>query len=52
MDAETVKDFKSIINRISNEAIDEMVEDGIELNSTTYQAMMEIKFDRYAEFVS
>ena len=51
MDAETVQAFKDIITRISNDAIDEMAEDGIELNSTTYQAKMAVKFERFAQLI-
>jgi CRISPR/Cas system CMR-associated protein Cmr5 small subunit len=51
MDSETVEAFKSIINRISDDAIDEMAEDGEELNSTTYMAKMAVKFERYAELM-
>jgi hypothetical protein len=51
MDAETVQAFKDIITRISNDAIDEMAEDGIELNSTNYEAMMADKFKRFAQLI-
>jgi hypothetical protein len=52
MDAENVEAFKSIITRISDDAIDEMVEDGEILNSVNYMAKMEVKFERYAELLS
>jgi hypothetical protein len=48
MDAEKVEAFKQIITRISNDAIDEMAEDDTILNSENYQAMMALKFERYA----
>jgi hypothetical protein len=51
MDAEKVEAFKQIITRISNDAIDEMAEDGTELNSSNFQAMMKVKFERYAELM-
>lgn len=44
--------FRQIIKRISDNAIDEMVEDGIELNSANYQAMMETKLERFAALLS
>ena len=46
------KTFRELIQRISDSAIDEMVEDGKELNSTTYQEMLAEKFDRFAELLS
>jgi len=52
MDAETVQAFKDIIRRISEDAIDEMAEDGTELNSTTYQAKMSVKFERFAQLLA
>jgi len=51
MDAETVEAFKSIITRISHDAIDEMAEKDIELNSTNYEAMMKDKFERFAKLI-
>jgi len=44
--------FREIIKRISDSAIDEMVEDGKELNSANYQEMMAEKFERFAALVS
>jgi hypothetical protein len=52
MDAEKVQAFKEIITRISNDAIDEMAEDEVALNSTTFLAKMEEKFERYAALLS
>jgi hypothetical protein len=52
MDAETVKAFKDIIRRISEDAIDEMAEDEVKLNSVNYMEKMAVKFDRFAELLS
>jgi hypothetical protein len=52
MDTETVQAFKDIIKRVSDDAVDEMVEDGVELNSVTYMEKMAVKFERYAELLS
>ena len=51
MDAETVQAFKEIITRISNDAIDEMAEKEIALNSTNYEVMMADKFERFAKLI-
>lgn len=51
MDAETTQAFKDIITRISNDAIDEMAEDGVILNSVNYQMKMADKFDRFAQLL-
>jgi len=52
MDAKTVQAFKDIIKCISEDAIDEMAENGIELNSTNYQTKMEVKFKRFAQLLA
>jgi hypothetical protein len=44
--------FREIIERISKDAIDEMVEDSIGLNSTNYLEMMQEKFERFAALLS
>ena len=46
-----VQAFKDIITRISNDAIDEMAEDEVMLNSVNYQAKMADKFERFAQLL-
>lgn len=44
--------FKSIMSRISNEAIDEMIEMGAELNSNGFIRLLVVKFERYHELLA
>ena len=44
--------FRSIMQRVSNEAIDEMIETGVELNSNNFIRLLAVKFERYAELLA
>ena len=48
---EEVEAYKGIINRISNDAVDELVEEGKTLDSTNFIDMMEKKFERFAQLL-
>lgn len=44
--------FRSIMQRVSNDAIDEMIETGVELCSNNFIHMLAVKFEKYAELLA
>jgi hypothetical protein len=48
---EEVEGYKSIISRIANDAVDELVENKQVLDSTNFMAMMEEKFERFSQLL-
>ncbi len=44
--------FKSIMQRVSNEVIDEMIEKGVELDSANFIYLLAEKFKRYEELLA
>ena len=52
MDTELIESFKQIINRISDNVIDEMAENKVDLNSANFMIKMEMKLKKYSELFS
>lgn len=44
--------FRSIMTRVTNDAIDEMIENGTELDSSHFIVMLEEKFKKLSELLA